>query len=89
MSKSLVIALLALTATGCSTTKPSLAPVRNPPSECMVAPSVQLCTLRAEYVNLASEDQAAMELACEAANSAIRREAVKKWSCLKEYVNGP
>ena len=27
-----------------------------------------------------------MELACEAANGAIRREAVKKWECLKEYV---
>jgi hypothetical protein len=52
----------------------------------MVAQVTQLCTLAPSYVNLAAEDQAAMELACEAANSAIRREAVKKWECLKDYV---
>ena len=49
-------------------------------------PSVQVCTLRPEYVNLAAEDQAAMELACIAANAAISREAVKKWQCLKENI---
>ena len=52
------------------------------PAECLTPVVTQPCTLRSEFANLELPDQAAMILACEAVNGAIRREWERKHGCL-------
>jgi hypothetical protein len=56
------------------------------PAECLTPVITQPCTLRREFVALELPDQAAMILACEAVNGAIRREWERKHGCLVKAI---
>jgi hypothetical protein len=76
----LALALGFLTTSCAPTTRLSPAP----PAECLQPVVTQPCVLRSEFANLELPDQAAMILACEVVNGAIRREWARKHGCLVE-----
>ena len=78
-----LLAVLALALTSCAATTPQS---RALPTECLQPVVADVCRLRPEFVNLELDDQAAMLLGCELANSAIRRQWQQKHGCLAEWI---